>query len=77
MKGYSITTYGDPSVLTFSEDLPLPKPAPNQVRIKVHATSINPLDLKVRSGALSTQKPINILKHKVLSGRCLLKCSSS
>lgn len=34
-------------------DLPLPNPAKGQVRIKVKASSLNPLDIKIRSGAVA------------------------
>lgn len=34
-------------------DLPKPQPAPGQVLVKVHATSLNPIGLYVRSGAVA------------------------
>jgi NADPH:quinone reductase-like Zn-dependent oxidoreductase len=49
MKAVVAREYGPPSVLKI-EDLPVPSPGPGQVRVKVVASSINPLDVKMRSG---------------------------
>ena len=34
-------------------DLPKPQPAPGQILVKVHATSLNPIGLYIRSGAVA------------------------
>ncbi len=51
MRAQIITSFGNPSVFTMYE---LPKPAlkPGHVLIKVHATSVNQIDCKIRSGAV-------------------------
>ncbi len=49
MKAMVAREYGPPSVLRL-ENLPVPSPGPGQVRVKVVASSINPLDVKMRSG---------------------------
>lgn len=49
MKAVVAREYGPPSVLRL-EELPIPSPGPAQVRVKVVASSINPLDVKMRSG---------------------------
>jgi NADPH:quinone reductase-like Zn-dependent oxidoreductase len=49
MKAVVAREYGPPSVLKL-EDLPVPTPGPGQVRVKVVASAINPLDVKMRSG---------------------------
>jgi NADPH:quinone reductase-like Zn-dependent oxidoreductase len=49
MKAMVAREYGPPSVLRL-ENLPVPSPGPRQVRVKVVASSINPLDIKMRSG---------------------------
>jgi hypothetical protein len=49
MKAMVAREYGPPSVLRL-ENLPIPSPGPGQVRVKVVASSINPLDVKMRSG---------------------------
>ncbi len=56
MKAQVINTFGSPSVFILT-DLPIPKIKPGHVLIKVQATSVNPIDCKVRSGALSTIAP--------------------
>ena len=49
MKAVRIHTYGDSDVLTY-EDVPRPIPGEGEILIRVHATSINPFDIAVRSG---------------------------
>ena len=38
-------------------DLPVPSPAPGEVLIRIHASGINPVDVKTRAGLRSTQLP--------------------
>ena len=42
--------YGGPEVLEIHHDVPEPHAGPGQVRVAVHATSVNPYDWKLRSG---------------------------
>ena len=49
MKAVTATDFGPPSVLRLAT-VPLPSPGPGQVRVKVIASSINPLDIKMRAG---------------------------
>ena len=56
MKAQVINSFGDPSVFIIT-DLPIPKVKPGHVLIKVHASSVNPIDCKVRSGVVSTIAP--------------------
>lgn len=51
MKAVRFHTYGTPDVLIY-EDAPRPEPAAGEVLVKVHATSVNPIDWKVRAGHL-------------------------
>jgi NADPH:quinone reductase-like Zn-dependent oxidoreductase len=51
MKAVRFHTYGAPDVLVY-EDVPKPEPASGEVVVKVHATSVNPIDWKVRAGQL-------------------------
>jgi NADPH:quinone reductase-like Zn-dependent oxidoreductase len=51
MKAVRFHTYGTPDVLIY-EDAPKPEPAAGEVLVKVHATSVNPIDWKIRAGHL-------------------------
>jgi NADPH:quinone reductase-like Zn-dependent oxidoreductase len=56
MKAIRIHAYGDASVLAY-EDAPRPTPADNQILVRVHAAGVNPIDWKIRSGALKDWIP--------------------
>jgi NADPH:quinone reductase-like Zn-dependent oxidoreductase len=49
MKGVVYRCYGSPEVLRY-EDIPKPTPADNEVLVKVHAASVNPLDWHYMEG---------------------------
>lgn len=49
MKAVRFHAYGGPEVLVY-EDAPKPEPATGEVVVKVHATSVNPIDWKIRAG---------------------------
>ncbi|SDG65829.1 NADPH:quinone reductase [Pedobacter terrae] len=49
MKAVRIHEFGGPEVLSI-DDIPMPQPASDEVLIKVHATSVNPVDWKIREG---------------------------
>lgn len=51
MKAYYATGWGGPEVMRYG-DLPDPTPAPGEVRVAVHAASVNPVDWKLRGGIL-------------------------
>ena len=57
MKAIRIHQYGGPGVLTF-EDAPQPVPAPDEILIRVVATSINPIDCKIRAGRMRESLPL-------------------
>ncbi|WP_371494995.1 NADP-dependent oxidoreductase [Kitasatospora sp. NBC_00374] len=50
------SSYGGPDVLTLTE-VDAPEPGPGQVRISVRAASVNPIDLKIRSGRMAGARP--------------------
>ncbi|HET9181405.1 MAG TPA: NADP-dependent oxidoreductase [Candidatus Angelobacter sp.] len=53
MKAVICERYGGPEVLQVSDEIPVPQPGPNGVLIRARATSINPVDWKLRAGWLS------------------------
>src|SRR2546423_5052375 len=53
MKAVMIKRYGGPEVLEVS-DVPAPEPAPDEVVVKVAATSVNPVDWLVRDGGATS-----------------------
>jgi NADPH:quinone reductase-like Zn-dependent oxidoreductase len=65
MKAVCLHAYGDIDQLRY-EDVPQPEPEPNEVLIKVAATSVNPIDWKIRSGAAKSIMP---LKFPAILGR--------
>jgi NADPH2:quinone reductase len=52
VKAYGITAYGGPDVLE-RLDLPDPVPGPGEVRLRVRAAAVNPVDAALRSGGLA------------------------
>ncbi|WP_369020085.1 NADP-dependent oxidoreductase [Streptomyces californicus] len=55
----AFAAYGAPDVLEPAAT-DVPDPGPGQVRIRVHATTVNPLDLKLRSGAMAAFMPLDL-----------------
>ncbi len=52
MKAAIINNFGNTSELLIEKDYPVPALKENQVLVKVMATSVNPLDIKIRTGEL-------------------------
>src|SRR5689334_14409479 len=61
MKAVIFDKYGDPDVLHVGE-VAEPHAGPGQVRIAVRASSVNPIDWKLRSGALAEFMPVELPK---------------
>jgi NADPH:quinone reductase-like Zn-dependent oxidoreductase len=59
MKAVVFDTFGDPEVLHLAE-VPLPDPGPGQVRIRVEASGVNPVDSAIRSGAMQAIFPTDL-----------------
>jgi NADPH:quinone reductase-like Zn-dependent oxidoreductase len=57
MRALQYSTYGGPEVLAWQE-APEPHAGPGQIRIAVRAASVNPIDWKAFSGALSGGEPL-------------------
>lgn len=52
VKAIIVRRTGGPDVLELA-DVPLPEPGPGQVRVKVAASALNPIDLSARAGRLT------------------------
>ena len=57
MKAVRFHGYGGPEVLVLDQ-VARPEPGPGQVLVRVHAASVNPIDWKLRSGALQAFMPL-------------------
>lgn len=65
MKAMIIKAFGGSDVFE-PQDMPKPQPGANQVLVKVHATSINPVDFKIRqAGSWAGVKPPAIIGYDV------------
>lgn len=56
MQAVTISTFGGPDVLRVT-DVAVPEPGPGQVRVKVHAAAVHPVDLAIRAGAFAELLP--------------------
>ncbi len=56
MRAVQFSQFGGPDVLELVE-LPDPHPAPGQIRVAVRGVGVNPIDWKVRSGAMGGELP--------------------
>ena len=58
MRAIVLDQFGAPDVLTLRDDVPEPEPGPGEVRVRVHATSVNPVDAKIRQhGGFGVEAP--------------------
>ncbi len=57
MRAVRIDSYGGNEVLELV-DVPVPQPAPGQVLIEVHGSSVNPADIAIRAGWMADYIPI-------------------
>src|SRR5450432_839818 len=60
MKAVRIYEYGGPEKLTFEDDVPDPVLGSDSVLIETAATSVNPIDWKIRSGARQKDFPLTM-----------------
>jgi NADPH:quinone reductase-like Zn-dependent oxidoreductase len=60
MHAVPMTAYGDVSTLEYQEDYPIPEITSKQVLVKLSHASVNPVDYKLRKGALRPFLPSKI-----------------
>ncbi len=60
MKAVRIHEYGGPDVLRYEDNVPEPASSDDAVLVEARATSINPIDWKVRSGARQKDFPLRL-----------------
>ncbi len=60
MKAVILHAYGDLSQLSYETDEDMPPVGDGEVRIRVRATSINPIDWKLRSGGYKDRYPLDL-----------------
>ena len=51
MKAIRIHEFGQPEVMK-PEEVERPVPAPNEILVKVYASAVNPIDMKIRDGSV-------------------------
>ena len=57
MQAMALKAFGGADNLRWSE-WPLPEPKAGEVRIRVHAISVNPVDVKMRLGRIPVELPV-------------------
>lgn len=60
MRAIRFHHYGGPEVLRYEQDVPEPSLAPDAVLVEMAATSVNPIDWKIRSGARQKDFPLRL-----------------
>jgi NADPH2:quinone reductase len=67
MKAAYFEATGGPDVIKFG-DLPTPEPKPGEIRVKVRAATVNPIDTYVRSGLAAIGGPFPFVTGRDFAG---------
>ncbi|MDF2816346.1 MAG: NADPH:quinone oxidoreductase [Stenotrophomonas rhizophila] len=67
MKAMVLARFGGPEAFEL-RDVPVPAVGPRQVRVRVHATAINPLDYQIRRGDYADYVPLPAIIGHDISG---------
>ena len=59
MKAIQYASFGDPDVMQLT-NIEKPVPKDNEVLIRIAATTVNPLDIKIRSGKMQQLIPVKL-----------------
>src|SRR5262249_48600991 len=57
MKAVVATSYGPPDLYPVA-DMPVPRPGPGQIQVRIPAASINPADVRLPSGEFRDATPL-------------------
>jgi NADPH:quinone reductase-like Zn-dependent oxidoreductase len=60
MRTLHVRAYGDPADVLFLDDIAIPEPNANRIRVRVHACALNPADWAVCQGFLPVPAPRGI-----------------
>jgi len=60
MRAVSYSQFGGPEVLYVAADLSVPEPGPGQVRVRVAASVVHPVDLMIRAGRFPAPLPAGL-----------------
>lgn len=67
MKAVVLTRFGGADAFEL-QDVPVPPVGPRQVRVRVHATAVNPLDFQIRRGDYPDHVPLPAITGHDISG---------
>jgi NADPH:quinone reductase-like Zn-dependent oxidoreductase len=67
VKAIRIHAFGGPEVLRV-EDVPAPQPQADEVLVKIHAASVNPIDYKIRAGKIMKSDDLPMTLGRDFSG---------
>lgn len=67
MKAMVLTRFGGVEGFELRE-VPVPRVEPRQVRVRVHATAVNPLDFQIRRGDYADHVPLPAIIGHDISG---------
>lgn len=67
MRAMVVTQFGPPEVLKL-QDMPQPRPAPNDLLLEVHSAALNPVDYKIRRGAFREGRTLPFIPGYDVSG---------
>ncbi len=59
MKAIQMNSYGGADVLSYDE-VPTPEPQSNEILVRIHAASVNPVDWKIREGYMQGWLPLQL-----------------
>ena len=68
MRAVRLHEYGDVDQLRF-EDVPVPAPGSGEAQVRIAASTVNPIDWRMRSGTVQDDCRSNFLSHWAANSR--------